>query len=143
MSPRDSLARKRLTLEAMGWLIVARLLVARVPMREWRNRLGMRQQSTGSSDETSAPLFAAHVERAAQRLPVATRCLARAMALSWMLRRRGIAHELVIALRPMDLRARADALHAWVEVGERIILGELPGSWSPVLRLPPNCGGKE
>ncbi len=27
-------------------------------------------------------------------------------------------------------------LHAWVEVGGDIVLGELPGPWIPVLRLP-------
>lgn len=79
--------------------------------------------------------LAADVEWAARRLPVATKCLPRAMALSWMLRRRRIGHTLVIAVRPSEMRQSADAMHAWVEIeGERLI-GDLPGPWIETLRL--------
>jgi len=82
-----------------------------------------------------ATLLAAHVEWAARRLPFATRCLARAMALSWQLRGRGIGHALVFAVRPPHMRGTADALHAWVEVAGKTILGDLPGPWVETLRL--------
>jgi hypothetical protein len=58
------------------------------------------------------------------------------MALSWQLRRRGVAHRIVFAVRPPDQRDAADTLHAWVEYQDRIVLGELPGSWVRVFELP-------
>ena len=79
--------------------------------------------------------LAADVEWAAKRLPFSTKCLPRAMALSWMLRRRRLPHTVVIAVRPNDLRHSADALHAWVEVGGEKIIGDLPGPWIETLRL--------
>lgn len=57
------------------------------------------------------------------------------MALSWILRRKRIAHTVVFAVRPAGLRDSADALHAWVEVHGETILGELPGPWLETLRL--------
>jgi hypothetical protein len=79
--------------------------------------------------------FATHVDRAATLLPFQTKCLPRAMALSWMLRRERIQHALVIAVRPAELRDAADGLHAWVEVDGAKIIGELPGPWVETLRL--------
>jgi aryl-alcohol dehydrogenase-like predicted oxidoreductase len=78
---------------------------------------------------------AGHVEWAAVRLPFSTKCLPQAMALSWMLRRKGISHQLVLAARPAHLRDSADALHAWVEVDGTKIVGDLPGPWIETLRL--------
>lgn len=82
-----------------------------------------------------AALLAAHVDWAARRVPFETRCLPRAMALSWLLRRRGIGHTMVFAVRPPAMRGSADDLHAWIEVDGRIILGQLPGPWVETLRL--------
>jgi hypothetical protein len=45
-----------------------------------------------------------------------TFCLQRSSVVTWMLRRRGIAAELVIAYRPIPMQS-----HAWVEVDGRII----------------------
>jgi hypothetical protein len=59
------------------------------------------------------------------------------MALSWMLRGKGIGHSTVIAVRPADMRNAHDSLHAWVEVDGATILGELPGPWVVMLRLGP------
>lgn len=79
--------------------------------------------------------MAGDVEWAAGRLPLPTKCLPRAMALSWMLRRRRIGHAVVIAVRPSQLRQSPDALHAWVEVEGEKILGDLPGPWIETARL--------
>jgi hypothetical protein len=68
-------------------------------------------------------------------LPFESKCLPRAMALSWILRRRRIAHGLVFAVRPPDLRGSKDDLHAWVEVDGATIIGDLPGPWVEILRL--------
>ena len=117
----------------MALLGRARLLVDWVAFERWRGSLGLAADADGRSAE--ARRLAADVEWGARRLPFDTKCLPRAMALSWLLRRRGIGHALVLAARPADLRDSADALHAWVEVDGAVILGDLPGPWVETLRL--------
>jgi len=85
--------------------------------------------------EAEAKRLAAHVEWAAKLLPFQTKCLGRAMALSWMLRRRRIGHIVVFAVRPPEMRGSDEDLHAWVEVGGQTVLGALPGPWVETLRL--------
>lgn len=121
--------------QAMVLLAAARLLVALVPFHLWRTSLGGRAPGTGKGNPAHAIRLAHHVERAGQRLPFATKCLPRAMALSWMLRRRGIAHVISFAIRPPQDRGGADGLHAWVAVSGTIILGDLPGPWAVVHRI--------
>ena len=120
----------------LGW---ARLLVAGVPFGWWRGLLGTkdgraRPSAPSSSQLARARRIAGAVDRAAQRLPFDTKCLPRAMALSWLLRRAAIPHALVIAVRPQDQRDTSDALHAWVEVAGARIIGDLPGSWLETFR---------
>ena len=126
----------------MAVLSWARLTVAAVPFKRWRDSLGpgpeserrdARSSSKGRANE--ARRDAALVEHAATRLPFATKCLPRAMALSWILRRRRIGHALVFAVRPAQQRPSADALHAWVEIGGAKLIGDLPGPWVETLRL--------
>ena len=120
---------------ALSW---ARLLVAFLPFERWRRSIGS-PTSGGAALSTSsaaqARRIAAQVERAAEWLPFETKCLPRAMAVSWTLRRLGIAHVVVFAVRPPDLRDSADALHAWVEIGGSKIIGDLPGAWLETLRV--------
>lgn len=126
---------RRRTLHAMVLLCRARLLVALVPLARWRGSLGLDGEGAGGRESgREARRLALHVERAAARLPFETKCLARAMALSWLLRARAIPHALVIAARPRAARGGDDALHAWVEQGGAIVLGELPGPWLEMLR---------
>ena len=68
-------------------------------------------------------------------LPFTTKCLPRAMALSWMLCHARLPHAVVFAVRPEGLRADGDALHAWVEVAGKRILGDLPEPWHAAFRL--------
>ena len=114
----------------MAALCWARLLIAVVPFRRWRDRLG------GSPSPDAAPLqpadplvegrrLARQVEWAAHRLPFSTKCLPRAMALSWILRGKRIGHVLVFAVRPAALRDTHHALHAW----ERPAQLHRPGGW--------------
>lgn len=117
----------------MALLSWARLLVAWVPLRDWRASLGLADGRGATLEE--ARQLAADVEWAAKRLPFQTKCLPRAMALSWLLRRRKLGHSLVIAARPKQQRTSADALHAWVEVGGYKIVGDLPGPWAEIVRL--------
>lgn len=133
--------RSRLrTAEAMIALCVAQLLVATIPFKQWRHRLGG-TAAGGASQRlaTDAARVAAHVDWAAKLLPFTTKCLPRAMALSWMLRSRAIAHCVVFAVRPAELRGTDDQLHAWVEAGGEIVLGDLPGPWVETLRLGNNA----
>jgi hypothetical protein len=124
--------------KAMVMLCGAHLLVAWVPFDRWRNSLGAPWNYGGAASAealASAERLAAHVKWAAVRLPFPTKCLPQAMALSWMLRRERIAHQLVMAARPAHLRDSADALHAWVELNGKKIIGDLPGPWIETLRL--------
>jgi Transglutaminase-like superfamily len=124
------------TVQAMALLLLARMLVALVPFARWRGRLGLAGEA-GSGQLEMARLLASHISRGAARLGLPLKCLPRAMALSWLLRRRGIAHRLAIAARPQAERETApDALHAWVECSGETVLGELEGPWIVVLYLP-------
>jgi aryl-alcohol dehydrogenase-like predicted oxidoreductase len=116
----------------MALLCRARLLIAWVPLRRWRNTLG---STAGLPSLADARQLARQVERAATWLPFETKCLPRAMALSWLLRRRHIRHAIVFAVRPPQLRDSADALHAWIESEGLKIIGDLPGPWLETLRV--------
>lgn len=130
------------TAEAALELIRARLLVARVPFARWRDQLGATadpypgdDNRISEDDLAEARRLARHVDRAATRLPGESKCLARAMALGRMLRRRAISHTLVIAARPGAARGGDDDLHAWIEASGLILLGNLPGPWARLLTL--------
>lgn len=116
-------------------LLAARCAIALVPLKAWRGRLGLAGEASDTAIRQARKL-AQHVDRAARRLPLAAKCLPRAMALSRMLRARGLPHRMVIAARPAGTRGGADDLHAWVEIAGTIVLGDLPGPWLPVLILP-------
>jgi hypothetical protein len=129
---RKRKARLR-TVKVLAILSVARLVVATMPFKRWRNTLGWPGSSSTYGDEPAR--LASVVEWAAGQLPGTTKCLPRAMALSWMLRRRQIAHAVVFAVRPPALRRDRDALHAWLEIDGSKIIGDLPGPWLETLRL--------
>jgi len=124
------------TAVALASLAGARLAVAALPFGRWRNSLGLAPNRSKPPDSlTAAQRLAAQVERAALRAPFSTKCLPRAAALSWLLRRRGIAHSVVFAVRPKPLRHLPDPLHAWVEIDGVKVIGDLPGPWVETLRL--------
>lgn len=117
--------------EAIAWLIVARFLIARVPFGRWRPWLGtpIAPGSEIPDHRLDANLasrrLARAVTRAAARLPGEWRCLAQAIALHWMLRRRGWGSVIYIGALPGRARGRFDDLHAWVSrLGEVLIGGD-------------------
>jgi len=135
LSAADAWAGRWQTLSAMLLLCRARLLIALVPLGHWRDSLGLEGGISDPGGQIAARRLAAQVARAATRLPFRTRCLPRAMALSTMLRRAGIAHTLVFAVRPRAWTGPQERLHAWVErEGERLV-GDLPGPWIEALHL--------
>lgn len=133
-------ARRRLrTAEAAAALTLALLLVRAAPWRWWRWSLGPAVPTaaaptavTPASAPGSAPLDPASrdvrlaIERACRRLPMELVCLPRAIAMQWMLRRRGASSTLVIGVAPGAGEARRFEMHAWIERGGRIVLGEDP-----------------
>lgn len=124
----------------MALLCWARFLVRWVPFKRWRTSLGPGAVGGGTGSVPTGLLrscrsLAATVDRAASRLPFEIKCLPRAMALSWLLWRRGIGHSFVFAVRPLEQRGSTDSLHAWVEIDGSRIIGDLPGPWVETLRL--------
>ena len=123
------------TAAAMARLCRAQLLVSWIPVERWRTGLGCAEPSCDPSSVIEARRLAGDVAWAARRLPFATKCLPRAMALSWVLNRSKVPNTVVIAVRPDQLRRSPDVLHAWVEVQGEKILGDLPGPWIEAVRL--------
>lgn len=124
---------RAMALEAAVWLTLARLLVHHVPMRHWRRHL--EAAAGGSGDAGQQPLGRAvgrMVRRVARRLPFEARCLPRAMAAQWMLRRRGVSGRLWIGVRRPAPERPLD-YHAWLTVdGESVIGGRPTRSWVPL-----------
>ena len=120
---------RRATVEAMAWLILARLLIARVPFGRWRRWLGTPVAPLADDPRLHLDAHLAErrlartVERAARRLLGETRCLARAMALHWMLRRRGMGGVLHSGVLPGSARGSLDDLHAWVTRTGEVLIG--------------------
>lgn len=133
--------RRRLEIgQAMAELCRARVLIALVSFRIWRDGVGSPSLAalpvrTFSKPLAEAQRIACQIERAAERLPFEMKCLPRAIALSRLLRRRGLPHVLVFAVRPLEVGYFADTLHAWVETDGIKIIGEVPGPWIETLRL--------
>ena len=136
MPTAEQWQRRLRAVRAIPNLCMARVLVELVPFDRWRTSLSLRDSALAPpASVASALALAEDVERAAQRLPFATKCLPRAMALSWLLRDKRIAHTVVFAVRPPRMRTCSDALHAWVEVAGVKVLGDLAGPWIETLRL--------
>src|SRR3978361_2556405 len=99
----------------MAWLGIAQCAFKLLPFRYWRATLGRLGTDTAhpahagadAHDRTRARQIAVHVERGAQRLPFATKCLPRAMALCWLLRTADQSYVFKIAVRPADARQTA------------------------------------
>lgn len=119
-------------------LVAARLLVGWIRFGRWRALLGTilpAPTAVGAAPTWLDVHMGRVVERAAERLPFHCKCLPRAMALHWMLARRGRAGCLAFAVLPEARRGTVDDLHAWVELGGRILIGETERPYHPLARF--------
>ncbi|MFO0993128.1 MAG: lasso peptide biosynthesis B2 protein [Hyphomicrobiales bacterium] len=128
--------------EAMLLLLVARFLVAFVPLRFWRTSLRRTPSLGGHPAEvkwSTVRSVGRAVNRAAAHLPIAMVCLPRAIAAQWMLLRRGLSPRLVIGLVPCQTLGPGQSqrgLHAWVDLNGRIVVGaRAPHSCRPAFAL--------
>ena len=149
---------RTMALEATLALLLAQLLVEHVPMRRWRRLLHTDLEplpSAGSADRPTANsggggqgreadvprTVAAAVRRVERRCPFRTRCLGRAMAVQWMLRRRGIPSRLVFGVRRGEPPEQALQFHAWLTVGGVCVVGAREvGSFAAL--APPGADGR-
>ena len=163
---RAPVAAKAMMLEAALFLLLARLLVAHVPMRRWRRWLATAEEpaptgrppadshvaSSAGDPEGPAPAgehpacapprrlprrVARIVRRVARHVPFPAVCLPQAMALQWMLRRRGVSSRLVFGARRKAQDSGLD-FHAWLTVGGECVIGA--GEVETYAVLPPFGG---
>ena len=126
--------------EAMVFASLARFLIRFVPFKLWRPSLGHIAGSgckfeKGDGLETASRLAKA-VNRGADLLPAETICLPRAMALQWMLARRGHPSSLVFGILSGTEIQGDRELHAWIECDGVIVLGaDEDNLWRPGLAL--------
>jgi hypothetical protein len=129
MAGESSWRGRGATLEAMVALSIARLLIAWVPFGRWRRWLGAPAAPENPDPQLRLDAnlarrrLARAVERGAGRLPGQSRCLARAVALQWMLRRRGLGGVIHLGVRPEGKRGGLDDLHAWVSRSGEVLIG--------------------
>lgn len=126
----SALTRGRVvTLQAIVFLLLARLLVAHVPFSRWRASLGKTVPPQPISAEVRrecnlvARRLARAVERAASRVAKGSRCLPRAMALQWLIRWYGMHAVINIGVLPSQRRGGLHDLHAWVVRDGEVLLG--------------------
>ena len=118
---------RKAAFEAATALLSARILVAFVPLRYWRDRFkptarAPLDRDISDDDAKAIALVRRSIKRAMRNAPLDFICLPQALAARWMLERRGIASELRIGA----LRKREDsrALHAWLRAGGDFVTGD-------------------
>ena len=110
-----------MAVEAAVWLVLARLLVGRVPMRHWSGRSA--EADVPRDDRQALGREAGEmVRRVARRLPAEFVCLPQAVAAHWMLRRRGVPSRLAFGVR-RPAPGRRPEYHAWVTVEGACVIG--------------------
>jgi Transglutaminase-like superfamily len=119
MSSRSPLTiswKALLVLEAL-WMLLKSDVLANGgfdSLQRYMNRASTRNAQPGPT--SPIPAIVAAVNRACRYYPKSPACLQRSLALTSMLRRRGIAADLEIGVRQPPFES-----HAWVEVAGRVI----------------------
>jgi hypothetical protein len=118
-------ARKRLLCEALASLAAARIVMACIPFRRiaaWLGMSGAESSVAATPEETRmAELVGWAVEVMGRRVPWDGRCLARALAATSMLRRRGV--EGTVSFGACERESGGFDAHAWLRVGSIIVTG--------------------
>ena len=128
-----------MAVEAAIRLVLARLLVGRVPMRHWAGR-SAEGDAPGPTARALGREAGRMVRRVARRLPARFACLPQAVAAHRMLRRRGVPSRLVFGVR-RPAPGRRPRYHAWVTVdGACVIGGREIETWAPLCARPPGRG---
>jgi hypothetical protein len=122
--------RRKLRIEALAALLAARFAVRFVATRRL---LAWAVRPPGRPQRFADPDLAAQVAGAVDYVGSKTGalCLPRALAAQSMLRRRGIASRLCLGVAR---DGRSLSAHAWVEIGEEIIIGEIDPASGPAYR---------
>lgn len=120
------------TMRAALMLLRAQFLIRFVAMARWHRSLGqvVDEALAGAGGGTRsdpavlamARARARRVERASARLFREPSCLAKAMALQWLMAPTGLGTRLVIAMQHGD-RDEEHGWHAWVELGDVMLIG--------------------
>lgn len=118
---------RRAAFEAAAALLSARILVALVPLRYWRNRCVPASTLTSGSaladrERKSVALVRRSIKRVMRNAPLDFICLPQALAARWMLERRGIASELRIGA--LHKASEIRNLHAWLHAGGDFVTGD-------------------
>lgn len=118
-------AQKLLLTEALVALALARAAMILLPFRRisaWLGTPGAQSPTTVTAEEWSkAKAVGWAVENVGRRVPWDGRCLAQALAATWMLRRRGLEGTVSFGVSEGE-SAEFDA-HAWLRIGPNIVTG--------------------
>jgi len=120
-------AERRLLVEAVVAVALARVAVRLVPMRRTARLLKLKAGETAAGLEPAqvhdANAVGWAVRAAAARMPWRTTCLMEALAASALLRRRRIPATLYLGVATDGSAADGIAAHAWLCCGETIVVG--------------------
>lgn len=130
------------TCEALTAVIAARIGLWLLPFR-WLVRDRYKTSAPDRRDVILTPVTQSRVrwvlrglDRAVRLLPGQSTCLARALAMGWMLRRRGIPSILYLGVDVNDGRLSA---HAWLWAADGVVTGMAEAiSFTPVAMYPSN-----
>ncbi len=130
---------RRLLLRAIATLGVARLTLKLLPFARVRRLLTPRPG--GSAQPNITPLAVRWAITHAQRIIPDATCLPQAVTAEALLARGG--HPAVLRIGVTKRAAKGFVAHAWVESGNRIIVGDLPEGLGEFAHLPPLPGAWE
>lgn len=120
-----SSTRRQLLWEALFALAVARILMALVPFRRvaaWLGTPGAEGPVTAAAEEIrTAQDIGWAVGALARRVPWDGRCLAQALAATYMLRRRGL--EGTVSFGARQGGSTGFVAHAWLRLGSCVVTG--------------------
>lgn len=117
---------ERGSLEAAAYLVWARLALRRRALSEVRRQLSRSPAAPprppSGKDLETAMILGRTTLAVAQRLPFHCTCLVQAVALTAMLRRRGLDADFRLGVRQAGVGDSRIAAHAWVEYGQTVVL---------------------